>query len=54
MDKNKVTVIIEVEGAGDFLPKYSGNLDIINSAAIEVAEKIAEERFLKGGKQDEK
>jgi acetaldehyde dehydrogenase (acetylating) len=47
LDGNKVTAIIEVEGAGDFLPKYSGNLDIINSAAIEVAEKIARERFLK-------
>lgn len=46
LDGNKVTVIVEVEGAGDFLPKYSGNLDIINAAAIEVAEKIAKERFL--------
>jgi len=46
IEGNKVTVIIEVEGAGDFLPQYSGNLDIINSAAVEVAEKIARERFL--------
>jgi acetaldehyde dehydrogenase len=41
IEGNKVTVIIQVEGAGDFLPKYSGNLDIINSAAIAVAEKLA-------------
>jgi len=40
-DGNRVTTIIQVEGAGDFLPKYGGNLDIINSAAIAVGEKLA-------------
>ncbi|MFV0255284.1 MAG: acetaldehyde dehydrogenase (acetylating) [Erysipelotrichaceae bacterium] len=46
LNGNQVTVIVEVEGAGDFLPAYSGNLDIINSAAIEVAEKLANERLV--------
>ena len=49
MDGDKVTVGIEVEGAGDFLPVYSGNLDIINAVAISTAERIADGILAKGG-----
>ncbi|WP_240417242.1 acetaldehyde dehydrogenase (acetylating) [Paenibacillus periandrae] len=53
IDGNKVTVFVEVEGAGDYLPKYAGNLDIMTSAAVKVAEEFARHRFAQTGNKGE-
>lgn len=42
IDEDKVTLMVEVEGEGMFLPKYSGNLDIITAAALATGERVAE------------
>lgn len=41
----KVTIFLEVEGAGHYLPKYAGNLDIMTSAGMGTAEAIARKKF---------
>jgi acetaldehyde/propanal dehydrogenase len=42
-DGNRVTIFMEVQGLGDFLPKYAGNLDIMTAAGLRTAELFAEE-----------
>lgn len=41
-DGKKISIWLEIEGLGDYLPKYAGNLDIITAAATNIAEQMAE------------
>ena len=42
-DGNRVSMYMEVEGLGDYLPKYAGNLDIMTAAALRTGEMLAVE-----------
>jgi len=46
VESGRVTTMIEVVGRGDYLPMYSGNLDIITCAAVNMAEAYAREKLL--------
>jgi len=41
LENNRIVVMVRVRGLGDYLPAYAGNLDIINCAAIAMAEEYA-------------
>lgn len=45
LENGRVTMTVQVEGAGDYLPAYAGNLDIITCASIRVAEAYAKKRL---------
>lgn len=41
VENDRIVVMVRVRGLGDYLPAYAGNLDIINCAAIAMAEEYA-------------
>lgn len=45
LDNGRVVTMVKVTGSGDYLPAYAGNLDIINCAAIAVADEYAKRRL---------
>jgi acetaldehyde dehydrogenase len=45
----RVGIFVEVEGAGDFLPAYAGNLDIMTAAAARVGEAVGRHLLEAGG-----
>ncbi len=44
-ENGRIVVMVKAQGLGDYLPKYAGNLDIINCAAIAVAEEFAKNKM---------
>jgi acetaldehyde dehydrogenase (acetylating) len=41
LESGRIVIMVKVQGLGDYLPKYAGNMDIINCAAISMAEQYA-------------
>ncbi|MDI6097415.1 acetaldehyde dehydrogenase (acetylating) [Actinoplanes sp. NEAU-A12] len=40
-DRMRVAIFVEIEGSGDYMPRYAGNLDIMTAAATRVGEELA-------------
>ncbi|EKD55052.1 MAG: hypothetical protein ACD_60C00028G0049 [uncultured bacterium] len=45
IENDRIAVMVRVKGLGDYLPQYAGNLDIINCAAMTVAEEYAKKQI---------
>jgi len=41
LENERIVIMVKVRGLGDYLPKYAGNMDIINCAAVKMAEEFA-------------
>lgn len=41
IEAGRIVMMVKVQGLGDYLPKYAGNMDIINCAAVAMAERYA-------------
>lgn len=51
LENGRIVVMVRVRGLGDYLPSYAGNLDIINCAAVAVAEGHAKLALARGGEE---
>lgn len=49
VENGRIVIMVKVQGLGDYLPRYAGNLDIINCAAIAAAEEYAKARTNNNG-----
>jgi acetaldehyde dehydrogenase len=52
-DEGRVAIFVEVEGAGDYLPPYAGNLDIMTAAAARVGDQLGRRVVHRAGELEE-